>query len=525
MCSFFIGLSGNGGAVLEKFKDYSLEKYTADINKYGLEPLWNEILTSITSEEEKYGILSLANFGELYEVGLAHVNKTDKKEHGKYYTPEDVATVMSEWLSNMKADNVCDVCCGTGNLILSYLSVIGKRKARNLIKNNHLYLYDQDELALRICKRSIGIIYGEDITEYINCVVGDFLNKDITLPDNCKVISNPPYYKITSIPKGWEVTEVIKSTRELYSAFMEKIIQNSKRSVIITPYSFIGGEKFFSLRQIMNKHNGFIVSFDNIPGNIFNGRKHGIFNSNTSNAVRAAITVVENKSGKKGFQLSPLIRFKTQERSQILNTEVLEGFVNPTKQTVTNKRRRYYKCFPELDNIFNEWMGQSDKTFANLVTERETPYFLCVPNSCRYYLSGVKKDLQRTGKNSFYVKDRESYEFLYCFLNSSFAYWYWRLYDGGINYPVGLLKEMPVFMSKLSDSDKAEFHAICAEMEEHECEHLVYKRNACEYQENVKFPLEYRERINALLFKVLGLKYDSSLFNVIHSNCALKGGV
>ena len=49
----------------------------------------------------------------------------------------------------------------------------------------------------------------------------------------------------------------------------------------------------------MNQYNGEIYSFDNVPGNIFCGRKHGIFNTNTSNSVRAAITVVrkDNSNG------------------------------------------------------------------------------------------------------------------------------------------------------------------------------------------------------------------------------------
>ena len=36
-------------------------------------------------------------------------------------------------------------------------------------------------------------------------------------------------------------------------------------SVLITPFSFIGGNKFYSLRKELNKHNGFIIAFDNVP--------------------------------------------------------------------------------------------------------------------------------------------------------------------------------------------------------------------------------------------------------------------
>lgn len=58
------------------------------------------------------------------------------------------------------------------------------------------------------------------------------------------MISNPPYYKITEMKSTWKLTDVIKNSKELYSSFMEKIITQSVSSVIITPYSFIGCDKF-----------------------------------------------------------------------------------------------------------------------------------------------------------------------------------------------------------------------------------------------------------------------------------------
>ena len=65
---------------------------------------------------------------------------------------DDVATVMANWFKDLKGENVCDVGCGTGKLILTYLDIIGKKNAINLIKNGKLFLYDIDETALSICK-------------------------------------------------------------------------------------------------------------------------------------------------------------------------------------------------------------------------------------------------------------------------------------------------------------------------------------------------------------------------------------
>ena len=88
----------------------------------------------------------------------------------------------------------------------------------------------------------------------------------------------------------------------------------------------------------MNDYNGFVVSFDNVPGNIFNGRKHGIFNTNTANSVRAAITVLNSSEQKKGFRISPMIRFKNEERKNLLKCDVLESIINDDIQIIDSHK-------------------------------------------------------------------------------------------------------------------------------------------------------------------------------------------
>lgn len=280
---------------ISHLKNYSVEKYCLDIEMLGLEETWQKLCAFVLQQNDLPQFFRELNYGELYETGLALQDKNEKKSSGQYYTPQDVALVMCEWFCKLEAENICDVACGTGNLILAYLKLIGDENAKNLISSGKIYLYDNDEIALKICKTLILLKYGKEFDEKIHAISCDFLDRKIMLPKNCKVISNPPYAKIKNISYRWSESAVINSTKEFYAAFIEKIVVHSECSVIITPYSFIGGNKFFPLRKLMNDFNGFIVSFDNVPGNIFSGRKHGIFNSNTSNSVRAAITVVENK--------------------------------------------------------------------------------------------------------------------------------------------------------------------------------------------------------------------------------------
>lgn len=496
-----------------KTKGFSFGHYLEDVRRRGLDSVWNDLLKQIEKGEGP----SIEDVGELYEAGLAETNKTDKKECGKYYTPDDVAALMGKYLLELNGKNLADVCCGTGKLILAYLKLLGREEARKLISEGRLYLYDADGTALKICRSVIGAIYGRDVTEMIHCIVGDFLNKDAALPNDCKVISNPPYARIKTIDERWEATEVVKDSMELYSAFMEKIIKNSRSSVIITPYSFIGGDKFGSLRKMMDDSNGFIVSFDNIPGCIFCGRKHGVFNSNKVNSVRAAITVTENNADENGYRCSGLIRFKQEERERLLKPSALSDFIGAERQRA---ERKYAKCFPELEPVLKEWKT-CGTTLGNLLDENGR-YSLCVPNSGRYYTTAARKDLERAGKHLLRFSDRETALLSYAFLNSSFSYWYWRLYDGGITYSLSLLKSLPTFFERLSREDKERILTIAESMMSEENRFLTYKKNAGKMQENIRFPDHYRKNLNRVFLNALVPRATESIFDRVHANKAFE---
>ncbi len=500
---------------------FSFEEYIKSVKKYGLKYTWENICScTLNAESCSYLPPSIDDYGELYEIGLAIEDKNLKKNKGQYFTPDDVALVMSEWLEKSNGENVCDVGCGTGKLILTYLSYIGYEKARELISKGRLYLYDNDPLALKICKTAISVLYGLDIADKIHITVCDFLDKSVCLPDNCKCISNPPYSKISRILNKWGKSDVINESKEFYTAFMEKIMVQSESAVIITPYSFVSGGKFYSLRKQMNNYSGFIVVFDNVPGNIFCGKKHGIFNSNTSNSVRAAITVVNKKDKQKGFRLTPLIRFKQTERKKLLKCKVLEKFLSLKPQKVSENNTKFSKCHKELRGLFELWSNKSDKKLSDYSVNKGK-YTLSMPNTCRYYTTASSKPMNRNGQISLTFDDEKIFNFVYCLINSSFAYWFWRIYDGGITYPKSLLMDLPMFCNLLSQDDYIFFNKIAKEMIKNEKKYIVRKNNVG-VQENIKFPRKYRDIINSRIFKILGYQAEEKIFDIVHSNMALK---
>ncbi|MBE6771443.1 MAG: N-6 DNA methylase [Ruminococcaceae bacterium] len=504
---------------IRRLKSYNLDDYISDVRECGLEKTWDNICQFvIDNKEEIPEFINTKNFAELYEIGLATQDKVSKKKAGQYYTPDDVASLMSEWLNNCEGDNVCDVACGTGKLILTYLDLIGYEEARKLISSGRLYLYDVDNVALKICWTTIAIKYGLDIADSINDIFCDFLDQSITLPENCKVISNPPYAHLSELQGYWEQTEVLLESREYYSAFMEKIFAKARSTVIITPFSFISGNKFRSLRRKMCEiGSGHIVSFDNVPGNIFCGRKHGIFNTNTSNSVRAAITVLK-QGEKRGFRVSPLIRFRNEERKELLKTDVLESVLPDNYQLIDGDNDTFQKIDKCLVDVYKTWIKKSNCRLKDIVSKDKTCYFIDMPNTCRYYTTASSGKLNRTGSITVYLNNTEDFSFLYCFINSSFAYWWWRIYDGGITYPFGLLYNMPLPVDLLSEDDKDFFAKMSKKMIETEKDYIVTKLNAGVEQENIKFPEQYRNEINVRILKMLGHDCDASLFKTIHAN-------
>lgn len=510
-------------SVIAKFNSYNLEKYIKDIEKNGLSNTWVYICDYVLTYGENTNFLNVKNFGEMYEIGLAIQDKIQKKNNGQYFTPDDVASVMSEWLDGLDGENICDVACGTGKLILTYLEFIGYEKATKLLREEKLYLYDIDSVALNICKTSILLKYGKELKDKIHDVSGDFLSSKIKLPTNCKVISNPPYAAIRQVGADWRGTQVLYDSHELYSVFMEKIIKGSVASVVITPYSFISGRKFYSLRLILNQCSGEIYSFDNVPGNIFCGRKHGIFNTNTSNSVRASITVIRNNNSD-GFRLTPLIRFKSSERKELLQRKKLESFLSQNRQKISRGSPAYYKCFKELQPLYDRVIVKAENhTLSELVSEKGE-FTLSTANTCRYFTSAFSGLMNRNGQNILHFDDEKKFDFAYCLINSSFAYWHWRLYDGGITYPIGLLLKMPVVYNALTEDDHAFFREMTREMSNRANEFVV-KKNNVGIQENIKYPREYRDKINQRFFKILDMEVNNSTMDLIHSNMALKVSV
>ena len=157
------------------------------------------------------------------------------------------------------------------------------------------------------------------------------------------------------------------------------------------------------------------------------------------------------------------------------------------------------------------WL-QSPKTIENLLTDY-SDYAINVPTTCRYYTVGAVTNLSRQGKYVLYAKSKEDFYLLYGLLNSSYCYYFYRLANGGITYPIGLLKKCPVPNILNLPAD---FKEYCDILMNNESDFIVTKKNAGEIQENIKIPAEYRNKLNQYMSVFFNEEnYD---FTCIHQN-------
>jgi hypothetical protein len=513
-----------------------LDDFKKTIDGLGFDTFWSSFIQSYLAEKRPdlqktaselvinftNSIFDFDNIGELYEIALEYTNQQSKKTHGQYYTPKDVCEFMAKKFIALRDDNqsLADVCCGTGNLIIEVLSLLKKEQVKTILENKQLYLYDLDRNALRLAIMKICILFipkndtglYHNISKTIQYEVGNFLKEDIVLPKKCIVISNPPYAKLPHNIEVWKSCKTLE-TNDLYSIFIEKIATQADGAVIISPQSFLGSSKFKILRKVLSNFGGNIWSFDNVPATIFCGRKKGIFNTNTANSVRAAITVIDKKEN--GFRVSPMIRFRANERSQLFpQLDKLLGDIRYFNDTAWTKIPKTLE--PLVSELRNTKQTVND-LIENNATKQETSLKITVPSTPRYFITGSKRELGRSSKIEIFAKNQESFDKLYLMINSTISYLWWRIYDGGITLTKSTLLAMPV--PNLSTEKMSDLVKEGINMED---DFVVNKLNAGKNNENIKLPDEYRKKVNDLILHSINSAEKAEQLFSIHFNSLAK---
>ncbi len=129
----------NDNNIFKRLENYDLDKYIFDVENLGLEKTWDNICKYVIDKNtEALAFLDVKNFANLYEQGLAIIDKNQKKKSGKYYTPEDVAKIMSIWLQKSEGSSVCDVACGSRVIIMTTANSSDRIRLSSPLLNNQI---------------------------------------------------------------------------------------------------------------------------------------------------------------------------------------------------------------------------------------------------------------------------------------------------------------------------------------------------------------------------------------------------
>jgi hypothetical protein len=86
-----------------------------------------------------------------------------------------------------------------------------------------------------------------------------------------------------------------------------------------------------------------------------------------------------------------------------------------------------------------------------------------------------------------------------------------------------MLDEMPVFFKRLSSETRERLVSIAKEMQSIESNYIAKKKNSGKMMENIKFPDEYRIKINnILLLQGLGVKCTGHEFDILHAHSVVE---
>lgn len=482
-----IGISQATGALLAEYVGYVRPDVTID----GL-PMasgrFDKMLPAIKEPED---------MGSLYECGLAHASKESKKQLGQYYTPSDVSCFMARLLYECCSSGeyledamLVDPCCGSGNLTHAFIKELPRRDRWDFL-TRHVIICDVDEMALDIASAMLICAYApQGIRTNLTVVrrhLGDFLlAKPMHLAHEYAhtiAIVNPPYGRTHD--SAYASYKAYPS-KELYALFLERLSDVTDITVAVTPQSFLGGRKFTALRQVLaESHDASVYAYDNMPASLFCGRKHGVFNSNTSNSVRAAITVMskhQETDSAPHVRTPPLMRWKAEERPKLFEaSRSLMSAAQPIADV--NAVTGFPKIPVPLAETF-DILGRSSRHLSDLLASEEPEWALDVPMTPRYFTSASSRPLDRAAKHVLHFPDEKSMAMAYLTINSSLAYGWWRAYDGGITITATLLRTIPVPDGIDADSAVSQMRKI----RENEGECIVTKLNAGRVNENLKLP-------------------------------------
>lgn len=209
--------------------------------------------------------------------------------------------------------------------------------------------------------------------------------------------------------------------------------------------------------------------------------------------------------GEQSDELSFVIqsRWCVRDRQKLLDS--IDNFL----VEITPKEDIFPKLQKDLLPLY-EFTKKQHKMLAHLISKRPTPYRLMVPSTPRYFISALKKPVERSSFKTLYFYRKRERDIAYLLLNSSYMYWWWRVNDGSMTISERTLLSLPVLEHMRVDED------LLSRIEHSETTNRVVKKNAGKDNKNVKHDIALITEINRKLFP----RFASAL-GTLHSNSVM----
>jgi len=195
------------------------------------------------------------------------------KEEGVVFTDKDICNLIINKLMPSIDEKICEPSVGKGSFVfnlLEYFVNLGHtiKEIVNFTENNlfcfetNKNIFDEFKLLLSNYFEIYGYDYNLDMKNMFN---SNFLETDNNNYDVS--LGNPPYIRIQNLDKDYLETlkKQFKSISignvDIYYAFLEKCLKNSKRIGFIVPNSFFKNKSGNNLRDVLYDRIDYIYDY------------------------------------------------------------------------------------------------------------------------------------------------------------------------------------------------------------------------------------------------------------------------
>ncbi len=182
--------------------------------------------------------------GFIYETLIP---ETERHQLGQFYTPPQIAELITRWAVRNSGDLVLDPACGSGTFLVKAYKVLKEFKEKSGSKENlhrdilkQVFAFDINPFPAHLTAINLAMRDVEHPTSEMNIIVEDFFNltpkqrvlsaytvktpmgevrREILIPEVDALVANPPYTRWTEIPDKTRnaITSVIGGLLKQYN--------------------------------------------------------------------------------------------------------------------------------------------------------------------------------------------------------------------------------------------------------------------------------------------------------------------